>query len=108
MRRRYSSSKFRMILLAVTLVAAGFVTTAYAADAPGGAAAPQRHTSIISLILNHLDFIFFTIVGLSIWALTLIIQGIIRNRASVLMPEPTNQMIRDMISQKKFKELIEF
>jgi biopolymer transport protein ExbB len=45
---------------------------------------------------------------LSTVGLTLIIQGFIKNRASVFMPEETTNQIREMISQRKFKELIEF
>ncbi len=45
---------------------------------------------------------------MSVVAVTLIIQGFIKNRASVFMPEATTEHIREMIGQKKFKELIEF
>jgi len=40
--------------------------------------------------------------------LTLIIQGFIKNRASVFMPEPTTNQIREMIAARRFKELIDF
>jgi biopolymer transport protein ExbB len=40
--------------------------------------------------------------------LTLIIQAFMMNRASVFMPEETTNQIREMIAQRKFKELIEF
>src|SRR6478735_9018673 len=48
------------------------------------------------------------ILALSITGLTFIIQGFIKNRASVLLPEESTNHIRDLIGQKKFKELIEF
>jgi biopolymer transport protein ExbB len=109
--RRYSSSKFRIALLALLLGAIVFVTTGYAQ--PTGAAAPngqeQAQQSVVQLILSKWDDpIFWTIGILSIIALTLIIQGFIKNRVSVMLPEASNNQIRELIGQKKFKELIEF
>jgi biopolymer transport protein ExbB len=52
--------------------------------------------------------VFFTIIGLSIWGLTLIIQGFLVNRPSVIMPQRTIDIIREMIAQRRFKELIDF
>jgi biopolymer transport protein ExbB len=40
--------------------------------------------------------------------LTLIIQGVIQNRASVFMPPETTERIREMIAQRRFKDLIDF
>jgi biopolymer transport protein ExbB len=118
MRRRYSSSKFRVVLFAVLLGAIAFaVTTTYAQNAAGGgaaAAAPLevKHSfgmgDLVKLVLGNIDFVFIIILGLSITGLTFIIQGFIRNRASVLLPEESTNHIRDLIGQKKFKELIEF
>jgi biopolymer transport protein ExbB len=109
--RRYSSSKFRIVLLALLLGAVVFVTTGYAADAVAGDA-PQMASqgqSVFALIMHHLwDPVFWTIAVLSVWALTLIIQGFIKNRADVLIPETSNNQIRELIAQKKFKELIDF
>ena len=110
--RRYASSKFRIVLLALLLGAVVFVTTGHAqtntpdqtAQAPAGTA-----NSIFVLIMSHLnDPIFWTIAGLSVIALTLIIQGFIKNRAAILLPEPSHNQIRDLIAQKKFRELIDF
>jgi biopolymer transport protein ExbB len=119
MRRRYSSSKFRIVLLAVLLGAIAFVTTSYAQNAGGGgggggAAAPLevKHSfgigDLVKLVLGNIDFVFIIILALSVTGLTLIIQGFIKNRASVLLPEESTNHIRDLIGQKKFKELIEF
>lgn len=112
MRRRYSSSKFRIVLFALLMGATIFVTSGFAQDAPAPAAdgepAKAQPQGLISLILSHPDFVFFTIVILSIIGLTLIIQGFIKNRASVFMPESSTEHIRELIGQKKFKELIEF
>ena len=91
---------------AVVLIASHPALAAAAGDAPAaGHRVPQN---LFQIILGHIDGIFITIVLLSIWGLTLIIQGFIKNRASVYMPEETTNQIRDMIGQRKFKELIEF
>ena len=126
--RSYATSKLRLVLLAVLLgVAAVAVTgtTGLAQDnAPtgggaggAGAAAPaanageanrQTGAGILDLIIGHVDAVTITIVILSIIGLTLIIQGFIKNRASVFMPEATTNLIREMIANRKFKELIDF
>ena len=115
--RRYATSKFRLVLLTMMLGAAVLVTATTspgqqspAAPAPGAggdAAAPPRQ-GLFSLIWNHQDAIFWTIAALSVAGLTLIIQGFIKNRAEVFMPEATTNQIREMIAQRRFKELIEF
>src|SRR5438270_224805 len=108
--RRYASSRFRLILLAV-LLGLGFLAAASYAQDSGSTEAgpkPQGTTSLISLILSNMDFVFFTIVALSITGLTLIIQGFIRNRASVVLPDATIDEIKNLINQKKFKELLDF
>jgi biopolymer transport protein ExbB len=115
--RRYASSRFRIFLLAVLLGTVFLVAGTYAQDANGGAAAAtgaagaaksQGNTGLVSLILSNMDFVFFTIVALSIAGLTFIIQGFIRNRAAVLLPEASIEEIRNLITQKKFKELMDF
>lgn len=107
--RRYASSGFRLFLLAVLLAAAGTVMGQAAPAAPAPAAdAPRAAQGLFQLIGENLDFVFFTIFVLSIIGLTLIIQGFIKNRASVLMPENTTQLIREMIAQRRFKELMDF
>ena len=39
---------------------------------------------------------------------TLIIQGFVKNRRTVLMPEESINHIRELIGQRQFKELIEY
>jgi biopolymer transport protein ExbB len=63
---------------------------------------------LFSLVLHSADAVTVLIVLLSIAGLSLIIQGFIKNRASVFMPIETTEHIREMIGQKKFKELIEY
>jgi biopolymer transport protein ExbB len=61
------------------------------------------------MILSHwLDPVFITIFVLSITGLTLIIQGFIKNRESILLPAPTIALMRDMIAQRRFKDLLDF
>jgi biopolymer transport protein ExbB len=78
--------------------------TGTATPAPG----ERQKQSLIQLIFGHLDFVFFTIAILSIIGLTLIIQGFIKNRASVFMPPESTNTIRELISQRRFRELIEY
>ncbi len=109
--RRYASSKFRLILLGAMLLGAGvLVGTTWGQDAgaAAGAAPTGQRVGLFSLILGNLDFVFAIIALLSITGLTLIIQGFIQNRASVFMPEATTNAIREMISQRRFKDLIDY
>ncbi|HMB95259.1 MAG TPA: MotA/TolQ/ExbB proton channel family protein [Tepidisphaeraceae bacterium] len=108
MRVRYAGSKFRLFLLAAMLFSAGLLArTAYAQGAPAAAPTSPR-VGLFSIILQNLDFIFVTIMLLSITGLTLIIQGFIKNRAAVFMPKDTTDQIRQMIQQRRFQELIDF
>jgi biopolymer transport protein ExbB len=94
------------MLLTVTLM----TSPTFAQAAGGGApAAEEKPKGLVHLILEHIDDpVLWVIAALSVVGLTLIIQAFIKNRASVLMPEETTAQVRDMISQRKFKELIEF
>ncbi len=114
--RQYANSKFRLLVL-IAMMAAAVVTTtsSFAQDTGAGAAAPadrqvtqQAAGGLLQLIIGHVDAVTVTIVILSIIGLTLIIQGFIKNRASVFMPESTTNQIREMIAARRFKELIDF
>ena len=112
--RRFATSKFHIVVLALLVGVLVFASTSFAQAAGADAAAPAgSEPSAIGvtfrLIMDHLvDPITWTIAILSIIALTLIIQGIIKNRAAVMIPEESNNQIRDLIAQKKFKDLIDF
>lgn len=112
--RRFVFSKFHFVLLALLVGVFIFASTSFAqttgADAPATSAADTNAIGVtFRLIMGHLvDPITWTIALLSICALTLIIQGFIRNRPSVMIPEESNNQIRDLIAQKKFKDLIDF
>ncbi|HET6246818.1 MAG TPA: MotA/TolQ/ExbB proton channel family protein [Tepidisphaeraceae bacterium] len=114
MRRR---SKFLGIVLTGAFAVGMFcTTTAFAQDAATDAAAAQPPRvgfgDLLHLVFSKENFwfdpVFWTIGILSIYGLTLIIQGFIKNRHSVLMPDETTEQIREMINQRKFKELLEF
>lgn len=113
-KRGYGNGPVRLMLLVVML---GVVVWLLAdssvgqaqTPAPGGAAAgaaPAPRQGLLSII--PFDFVTVIIVGLSFIAVTLIVQGIIKTRASVFMPDASVNAIRDMIQNRQFRELIEF
>src|SRR5207247_4480623 len=105
----YSQSGFRILFLSLMLGATLiFSSTSFAQ--PTNSAAPQNAVpkGLTQIILANIDFVFVTIAALSIAGLTLIIQGFIQNRTTVLMPPETTARIRDMITARQFKELIDF
>jgi biopolymer transport protein ExbB len=112
--RRIVPSKSVIVLLALLIGAVFMVTTAHAQAAGADAATPPPEGGsaivvVFRLVASHIvDPVTIVILLLSVVALTFIIQGFIRNRASVMLPEPSNNHIRELIAQKKFKELIEF
>jgi biopolymer transport protein ExbB len=114
--RRFFNSKSGIVLLALFMGMAVLVATGHAQATDAGAAAPAAAGSdssaiivVFQLIIKHIiDPVTITIGLLSIVATTFVIQGFIRNRASVIIPEASNNHIRELISQKKFKELIDF
>jgi biopolymer transport protein ExbB len=108
--RRYAHSRLRLALLLTLLFAAMLIVAAptHAQTSAGTGNEASNATSVFSLIMANRDPVFFTIVGLSIWGLTLIIQGFLVNRPSVIMPPRTIETIREMIAQRRFKELIDF
>jgi biopolymer transport protein ExbB len=107
--RWYKGSKFRIALFLALMAGAIFVANSgSAADTSGGAAAAKPHTGLFTVIMSNKDPVFFLIMLCSVIGVTLIIQGFIKNRRSVLMPEPSINHIRELINQRQFKELIEY
>jgi biopolymer transport protein ExbB len=107
-KRRYTF-RIRLLLLLVMLAVICFTATHSFAQTAGGATPEQPVAKGLGqMILGNVDFIFITIGVLSIAGLTLIIQGFLMNRASVMMPDEITAQIREMIAQRKFKELIDF
>ncbi len=111
--RRYSNSIFRVGVLAIMLVgvacmvSGGFAQTQPSAGG-GDATAQPVSLNLTSLIMGHLDFVFFTIFLLSIVGLALIIQGFIKNREAVFLPKQTTEKIKSLIHERRYRELGEF
>jgi biopolymer transport protein ExbB len=83
--------------------------TTASANSSSAADNPTRApVGLFQVIMSNTDPIFFLIVICSIAGVTLIIQGFIQNRRSVLIPMPTVNQIRELIQQRQFKELIDF
>jgi biopolymer transport protein ExbB len=108
---RYASSKFRVALLLTFAVLALCIAGSGNAQTPpaaGGPDAAKPHTGLFHVIMSNKDPVFFLIMLCSVAGVTLIIQGFIKNRSSVIMPESTTNHIRELINQRQFKELIEY
>jgi biopolymer transport protein ExbB len=108
--RRYANSRLRLVLFAVLIVITLFMLTSpsHAQTAAPDKPAAMPKPSVWSLVMDNRDPVFYTIMALSITGMTLIIQGIIQNRASVFLPIGTIEQIREMIMQRRFKELMDF
>lgn len=109
MLQRLLSGKSRTLLLTVSLLVVAAIATSAFGQAPADEAADApKPKGIFALIIEHIDFVFITIGVLSVVALTLIIQGFITTRRSVYMPDEAVNTMRELIQQKKFRELLEF
>src|SRR3954468_2677032 len=106
--RRFSSMRF--LLLAGVLAVAVFASQSAVAQGTGGpdTKRPEVKTNPFSIVVHNIDFVFVIICLCSIIGVTLIIQGFIKSRATVMMPEESTNHIRELISQRQFKELIEY
>jgi biopolymer transport protein ExbB len=108
--RGYANSRLRLAVLVMFFLGALFLVAgsglAQSTGDRGNPVVPS--TSVFQLIMENRDPVFFTILGLSVWGLTLIIQGFLVNRPSIIMPPRTIETIREMIAQRRFKELIDF
>jgi len=110
MPNRYNSSITRIVFLAIMLVMVlAIISSSQAQTAtPAAPVDAPRAQGVFSIILQNLDPVFAIIALLSIAGLTFTIQGFLQNRRAVLMPDATVQQIRDLIGQRKYKELIDF
>jgi biopolymer transport protein ExbB len=107
--RRDGISKLRLaLLMAIIGVILLTADNGLAQSAAGGPTTAKRTEGVFDLIAGNIDFVFVTIVLLSIVGVTLIIQGFIQCRKSIFMPIETINTIRELIAQKRFKELIDF
>lgn len=110
-------SKFRLVLFAVLLAVAVFAASTGYAQSGTTPAAPaasdtQAHkgaqSGVFAIIWQNKDPVFATILILSIVGVALILQGFIKARRSVMLPATSTNYIRDLITQKQFKELLDF
>lgn len=98
-----------VLLMAAMVLSAGRGFAQAAADAPAAQEIePGTFSVLMSLILENMDVVFFTIMVCSIFAVALIIKGALQLRASVMLPEASVARIRELISRRQFRELLEF
>jgi len=106
---RYASSKRRLALMLILIGATIFILSDLSfAQTMGDRESPLHKPGVFTLIRDNMDFVFWIIFSLSVAGLTLIIQGAIKNRESVMMPPRTTDHIRDMILQRRFQDLLDF
>jgi len=106
---RYASSKFRLALMLVLIGATIFILSDLSfAQTAGDHETPVHKPGVFTLVRDNMDFVFWIIFGLSVTGLTLIVQGVIKNRESVMIPRQTTERIRDMILQRRFQDLLDF
>src|SRR5438132_10498533 len=106
--KRYASSRFRIVLFAAVILCIGMAGVrrgmGQTTIPSGSKAATGTLEGPFSLVLENLDFVFATIMVLSITGVTLIIQAVIKNRRSVFLPESTNNRIRELITAGQYPE----
>lgn len=122
--RRYATSRLRIGVLAF-LLAAAFVAGGRALGQSDAAAGPadstaapavrtgqeMHRTNPFRLLMRQdtlTDFVFWTIVICSVIGVSLIIQGFIKVKREVLIPRASTNRMRELISQRQFKELLDF
>ncbi len=105
--QRYA--RIRPVLFAILLgvVALCAIAPQIALGADGDAPKAVK-INPFTLMLQHIDFVFCIIAVCSIMGVTLIIQGFVKNRRSVLMPDMALNQMREMIQARQFRELIEY
>lgn len=114
--RRYASSKLRVGLFILMLGAALFVASSSFGQSPGAApGAPAKEemerTNPFSLLMTKhtlTDFVFWMVLGCSIFGVTIIVQGFIKTRPQTMIPDESTNRIREMIAARQFKDLIEY
>lgn len=109
MLQRLLTGKSRTILLMMAcLLVCVLAGNAFGQDAATPDVEMPKPKGVFALIIEHIDFVFITIGVLSVIALTLIIQGFITTRRTVYMPDEAVNAMRELIQQKRFKDLLEF
>ncbi len=111
-RAAYATSKGRLALLAVMLVAVvailnSSVVRGQSPSAGGAAPAPEApKVHLWNMIPN--DGVTWTITALSLVGVTLIVQGFIKTRRDVYMPPATVNALSEMIQARQLNELLQF
>jgi biopolymer transport protein ExbB len=122
--RRYATSRLRIGVL-VFLLAAAFVAGGRALGQSEPAAGPaestgstavqtgqeMHRTNPFRLLMRQdtlTDFVFWTIVICSVIGVSLIIQGFIKVKREAMIPQSSTNRMRELISQRQFKELLDF
>jgi len=105
---KYANSKFRIALLMFLCGVSVWIAAGSIGQTTTPTDAAINRPGLLRLIVSHPDPVFFTIAFLSVAGLTLIIQGFIKTRASVMMPEDVTNQMRTMIESRQFKELIDY
>jgi len=82
--------------------------TAATATESGSTSSGSGQVDLFSIIIGNRDPVFYTIVVLSVVGVALIIQAFIKTRATVLMPPIATDHMRDLITRRRFQELLEF
>lgn len=104
--RRYDRLWLRIVVLCLVLAGAGVALAGDPGAVPANNAQPVRNS--FSIVLNNLDFVFYTIGVLSVAGLALIIHGFWNNRQSVFLPPEVTNRIRGLIQAKDWVQLREF
>ena len=104
--RRYAPSKFPIALCLIILGLLTFLAATTNAQPTTPEKTPPQ--TLFQIIMSNKDPVFWVILICSVIGVTLIIQGFVKNRRSVLMPEESINHIRELIGQRQFKELIEY
>lgn len=107
------SLMIRILAGVVVLVMMGMMVNAQTptpagGSAPAGDAVVKVPTNPYSLLIENLEMIAYIIIGCSLVAVALIVQGFIRARKSVLLPDASTARMRELIDQRQFKELLDF
>jgi biopolymer transport protein ExbB len=97
-----------VVMIGLALLVVSRAEAQSAAPSGTGTTNIKKPEGIFSLLASDITFVSVTIILLSIVGMTLIIQGFIQCRREVFMPTATINTIRELIAQKRFKELIDF
>ncbi len=79
-----------------------------ATAAPAIVDSPGKFAVVTKLVFGHIDFVTVIIGILSIVSVTFIIRLFMQVREKVILPPESTEQIREMITNRKFQELIDY